>query len=80
MEFELETSLGTIVVSENETGTGIWIDLKREDAEMEMGIAYVSLDTTKIKPDIIVDVYGYGNTKDHTHKILNKNIEKYFAD
>ena len=80
MEFELETSLGTISVTENEAGNGVWIDLKRDGAEMEMGIAYVAVDSSRGKPKIIVNVYGNGITKDHTHTIYNKNIEKYFKN
>lgn len=80
MEFELETSLGTIVVTETESGDGIWIDLKREDAEMEMGIARIALDTRKAKPYIIVEVINNEGKKNPTHIIKNKNIEKYFSD
>ena len=81
MEFELETSLGRIVVTETESGDGIWIDLVRDDAEMEMGIARIAVEKTKKgKPKIIVEFINNAGTKNHTHIIKNKTIEEYFAD
>lgn len=78
---KVKTSLGTIVVSESKgIGKGVWIELYRPDALMEMTIAFVEVDKTSGEPKLVTRVWGNAMECDYTDKIEHQNVEEFFKE
>ncbi len=82
----VETPLGAIIVRAecDPEHPGVWIDLRRPDADQDMPLAIVefSADDTDF-PDgdrnIITRVWGDSRAAGYTDRVVHKNIEEYFA-
>ncbi len=81
----VETPLGAILVRVNEDPDhpGIWIDLRRPDADQDMQLAMVEFcrdegDRPDGEPNIITRVWGDGEQEDYTCRIVHQRIEDFF--
>lgn len=81
---KVKTSLGTIVVSESKgigrEGKGVWIELYRPDTLTNMTVAFIEVDTTSGKPQLVTRVWGNGVECDYTDRIEHKNVEEFFEE
>jgi hypothetical protein len=81
----VETPLGAIIarVSNDPENPGIWIDLRRPDADCDLQLALVEFtadegDLPEKEGHIITRVWSDGNQQSYTERIIHKGIEDYF--
>lgn len=84
-DLRVETPLGAIIVriNNNPKYPGVWIDLRRTDADQDMPLALVEFccdeaDLPDGQPNLITRVWGDGMQDDFTDRIVHKGIEEYF--
>lgn len=80
-----ETPLGAIIAraSNDPANPGIWIDLRRPDADCDLQLALVEFtadegDLPEKEGHIITRVWGNGNQQGYTERVLHEGIEDYF--
>lgn len=81
----MDTPLGAIIVraADDPDHPGIWIDLRRPDADQDMPLATVEFSQDESdRPDgernIVTHVWGDGEQEGYTNRIVHKGIEEYF--
>lgn len=81
----VETPLGAIVVKNaaDPEHPGIYIDLRRPDADDDMPLAMVEFSADDVDfpegvENIITRVWGDARKEDYTTRVVHKNIEEYF--
>lgn len=81
----VETPLGAIIAraSNDPENPGIWIDLRRPDADCDLQLALVEFtadegDLLEKEGHIITRVWSDGNKQSYTERIIHKGIEDYF--
>lgn len=81
----VETPLGAIIARINtDPGyPGIWLDLRRSDADQDMPLAMVEFcqnegDQPEDQPNIITRVWADGRNEGYTDRIVHQGIEEYF--
>lgn len=83
-EMRIETPLGAIVVRSSggdEEHPGIWIDLRRPDADSDAPLALVEFVDDEADLDgqnIVTRVWGDVNNDEYSERIVHRNIEKFF--
>ena len=82
----VETPLGAIIprASNDPENPGIWIDLRRSDADCDLQLALVEFtaddgDLPEKEGHIITRVWSDGNQQSYTERIIHKGIEDYFC-
>ena len=76
----VETPLGAIIVRADMDEDGVWVDLRRPDADQDMPLVYTSCSprTKTTEPLITVRVGGEGRKGHVDEKIVMDGIEDYF--
>jgi hypothetical protein len=76
----VETPLGAIIVRTDMDEDGVWVDLRRPDADQDMPLVYASCSprTKTTEPLITVRVGGEGRKGHVDEEIVMDGIEDYF--
>ena len=72
----VETPIGALLVSKtyDPNRPGIWIDLRREDADFDLPLVLIEID----EDNLVTRVWSDACQEEYTHKITHQNIEDFF--